>query len=85
MNSSEEYTKERMSEMRAKFPHLDNYDAWVAAGKPQPVANWPKAPDVPVVVDWSSVWELVYSGRSRTSRRGTMNVINRISIRRGRR
>jgi hypothetical protein len=77
-------SSEEMKAMRDRYPHLNDYEAWKAAGCPQPVRDWP-GDEVEAVTEGYS--RLLYQAMSfvPVSKRGTGNVNNRQAVRRGRR
>lgn len=91
------YTCEEMAEMRGRYPDLDAYEAWKAAGCPIPATNWPDDPpqlkptqahkplyhpaNIPLTADVLLALPL----RGRSTSRGSGNVLNRQAIKSARR
>lgn len=92
------YTCEEMAVMRGRYPDLDSYEAWKAAGCPTPATNWPDDPPQPKpvqqhkpvshpanVVALSTEMLLALPVRGRSGARGSRNVLNRQAIKSPRR
>lgn len=72
--------------LRQQYAHLDNYQAWLAAGRPCDCREWPldevvEQPSPPIP---SELFNAITS-HPLSKKRGTGHVTNRIAIRRGQR